>query len=94
MTPIVPPPTVRLPTRTMVGSGLHFAAGDLVGGEDRHHFGHARAAFQRFLAGVAFVADGGDHGPLGADDHVGFQAQLFDALRPCARCPPAWRLVS
>ena len=60
--------------------GLHLAAGDFVGGEDRHDFGHARPAFQRLLVRLAIVADGGDHGPLGADDHVGLQAQRLDAL--------------
>ena len=29
---------------------------------------------------LAIVADRGDHGPLGADDDVGLQAQRFDAL--------------
>ena len=59
---------------------LHFAAGDLVGGQDRQHFGHARAAFERFLVHLAIVADRGDHGPLGADDHVGFEPEALDPL--------------
>ena len=79
MTPIVPPPTVRLPAADDGRFRLYFQAGDFVGGQNRHHFGHARPAFQRFLVDPAIVADGGDHGPFGADDHMAFQAQRFDA---------------
>ena len=57
-----------------------FQAGDFVGGQDRHHFGHAGSAFQRFFVGLAIVAHRGDHGSFGADDHVGLQTQRLDAL--------------
>ena len=75
----------QLPTDEAAGAddgrlGLDLAAGDFVGGEDRHDLGHARPAFQRLAELVAFLADGGDHGPLGAVDRMGFQAKLFDAL--------------
>ena len=73
---------------------LHFAAGDFVRRQDRHDFGHARAAFQRFLVRLAIVADRGDHGPLGADDHVGLQPQRFDALDHVFDVRLAWPLFS
>ena len=73
MTPIVPPPTRQAAGADDRRLGLHFAAGDFVRGEDRHDFGHAGAAFQRFLVRLAIVADHGDHGPFGAHDDVGFR---------------------
>ena len=63
---------------------LHLAAGDLVRGEDRHHFVDARAALERLLGAVALLADGGDDGPLGALNDVGLEAQALDPLGPCA----------
>ena len=38
------------------------------------------SAFERLFVCLAIVADGRDHGPLGADDHVGLEPQAFDAL--------------
>jgi hypothetical protein len=50
------------------------AAGHLVRREDGDHVGHAGSAGERLLGIGPFLADGGDHGPLGADDHVGLEA--------------------
>ena len=58
--------------------GLHLAAGDFVGGENRHEFGHARHALQRLAKLIPFLADGRDHGPFGAIDRMGLQAKLLD----------------
>ena len=58
--------------------GLDLAAGDFVGGENRHEFGHARHALQRLAKLIAFFADGRDHGPFGAVDRMSLQAKLLD----------------
>jgi hypothetical protein len=68
MTPSTPAPT------------LDFAAGDFVGRENRNHFGHPGPAFERLPRFRPFVADRGDHGAFGADDHMRLQAQRFHSL--------------
>ena len=62
---------------------LHLAAGDFVRRQNRHDILDARAAGERFFRAVPFFADGGDHGPLGALNDVGFQAERSRPVRPC-----------
>ena len=80
MTPSVPPPTVRLPARTTVGSDFGFDAREFVRREHGQHFVDAGAAFENADRGVAFVANRGDDGPLGASEHGGLEAERFDLL--------------
>ena len=68
---------------------LHFGAGHLVRRQDRDHFLHAFQRFQGLLGTVALLAQGGDHGQLGAHDDVAAQAQLLDRARSRDRFAPA-----
>ena len=59
---------------------FRFPAGDFVRGEDRHNFFHIIVRFERLPFAISLFSDGGDDGPFGAIDDVGFQAHLLDAL--------------
>ena len=84
MMPIAPAADLQAADDDLRRLLLHFAAGDLVGREDRHDLLDAGPAVQRFLGAVALLADGGDDGPLGALNDVGLEAQGSRPARPCA----------
>ncbi len=59
--------------------------GPLVGGEDRQDLLDALARLEGLDQALALLADGGDHGALGAADHLGRDAQGPGYGRPCGR---------
>ena len=70
---------------------LDLGAGHLVRREDRHHFLHSFPRFQGLLGPVAFLAQGGDDGQLGAHDDVAAQAELLDLLDDVIDLLLRWR---
>ena len=77
----VPPPTVRLPARTTVGSDFVSRLASLYGartGSTSSTPGPLSST--PTLAVVALVADRGDHGPLGAAEHGRLEAERFNLL--------------
>ena len=59
---------------------LDFTTRHLVRRGDRHHGGNPRAALNRFLEMLSFIANCGHDGAFGSDNHVRFQPHAFHAL--------------
>ena len=81
MTPRWPPPTVRLPAFTTVGSDFVSRLASLYGARIGSTSSTPGPLSSDADAGhLAFVADRGDDGPLGAAEHRRLQARRFDML--------------
>ena len=80
MMPIVPAPTFRLPATTCVGSFFTSRLATLYGARIGTTSSTPGPLSSDSFVSVALLADGGDHGPLGALNDVGLEAQRLDPL--------------